>query len=130
MARRTPTPCRTRGCGAVVSDGTGYCPAHKGDSWALQRAGKTRKQRGYGRAWEKNRAQAMQRDRGLCVLCLAEGRVEPATDVDHIKARAHGGTDEPSNLQCLCKSHHRSKTGSERLYSGSSGSQKPPKSAG
>lgn len=47
----------------------------------------------------------------LCVLCLAEGRTTLATDVDHIVPRRQGGSDEASNLQPLCHSHHSQKTG-------------------
>ncbi|RWT91976.1 HNH endonuclease, partial [Raoultella ornithinolytica] len=35
--------------------------------------------------------------------------------VDHIKAKAHGGTDDDSNLESLCWPCHRTKTGRERL---------------
>lgn len=49
----------------------------------------------------------------LCVLCLAEGRTTLATDVDHIVPRREGGSDEASNLQSLCHSHHSQKTGRE-----------------
>lgn len=49
----------------------------------------------------------------LCVLCLAEGRTTLATDVDHIVPRRQGGSDEASNLQPLCHSHHSQKTGRE-----------------
>ena len=34
----------------------------------------------------------------------------PATDVDHIKEVANGGSSEYDNLQSLCKFHHRLKT--------------------
>lgn len=113
MPPRTPTPCRTRGCRALVSDRSGYCESHKSESWARQRAKPGRKI--YGAAWRKQRAAALRRDRGLCVLCLAEGRAVPATEVDHIIAVEHGGTDALSNLQSICTPHHRSKTASERL---------------
>lgn len=53
------------------------------------------------------------RSNPLCVLCLAEGRTTVATDVDHIVPRRQGGSDEESNLQPLCHSHHSQKTGRE-----------------
>ncbi|WP_345945876.1 HNH endonuclease [Psychrobacter sp. Ps4] len=37
----------------------------------------------------------------------------PATDVDHIINKAKGGSDEPSNLQSLCRKCHLSKTANE-----------------
>ena len=46
----------------------------------------------------------------LCVMCQADGRVEPATVVDHIKP--HRGDSamfwDRSNWQSLCKRHHDS----------------------
>ena len=51
----------------------------------------------------------------LCVMCLEDGRVEPATVVDHIKR--HGGNEamffDSDNLQSLCSSHHNSVKQSE-----------------
>ncbi|WP_196245106.1 HNH endonuclease, partial [Xenorhabdus bovienii] len=35
--------------------------------------------------------------------------------VDHIKPKAHGGTDALTNLILLCWSCHRAKTATERL---------------
>lgn len=37
-------------------------------------------------------------DEPLCRECRKAGRIVPATDVDHIVARADGGTDDRSNL--------------------------------
>ncbi|WP_139238733.1 HNH endonuclease, partial [Yersinia ruckeri] len=34
---------------------------------------------------------------------------------DHIIPKAHGGTDDPSNLELLCWPHHRKKTAIERI---------------
>jgi 5-methylcytosine-specific restriction protein A len=38
-----------------------------------------------------------------------------ATHVDHIKPKAHGGTDDDDNLESLCAACHRAKTATERL---------------
>lgn len=49
----------------------------------------------------------------LCVACLARGRVELATQVDHMQALAHGGTESRDpfhNRQGLCDECHKSKT--------------------
>jgi 5-methylcytosine-specific restriction protein A len=46
----------------------------------------------------------------LCVLCLALGKLSPATDLDHIIALVNGGTNADSNYQCLCKACHQDKT--------------------
>ncbi|MFW4112699.1 HNH endonuclease, partial [Klebsiella pneumoniae] len=43
------------------------------------------------------------------------GRAVAAKTVDHIKAKAHGGTDDDSNLESICYACHKSKTAVERL---------------
>lgn len=73
----------------------------------------SRHARGYGKAWDRLRRQALQRDKGLCLHCKTEGRFIPATDVDHIVRKADGGTDALGNLQSLCRAHHQAKTRGE-----------------
>jgi hypothetical protein len=46
-------------------------------------------------------------------MCQRAGRVTVATDCDHIRALADGGTDAPDNLQALCKRCHGIKTAQE-----------------
>lgn len=75
-------------------------------AWSRQ----SRHERGYGSAWDKIRAQALKRDRHLCIPCMAGGRPTPATQVDHIKPKAKGGTDDLSNLQSICDECHAEKT--------------------
>lgn len=65
--------------------------------------------RGYGSAWQKLR-RAVLADEPLCRACAAAGRTVAAADVDHIMARARGGTDERANLQPLCHACHSAKT--------------------
>lgn len=113
MPARTPTPCRVRGCTALVSDRSGYCENHKSESWSRYRKQKLTSKNPYGAKWRRQRDAAMRRDRGLCVLCLADGRVVSATDVDHITPLAHGGAESLDNLQCLCTPCHRHKTARE-----------------
>ncbi|MCI9500189.1 MAG: HNH endonuclease [Enterobacter hormaechei subsp. steigerwaltii] len=115
MPARTPTPCRVRGCHALVSDRSGYCEAHKSAGWSRYRNAKKNGLNPYGAKWQKLRTAALQRDRGLCMLCLADGRAVPANEVDHIIALAHGGTDVLDNLQSLCTPCHRHKTARERM---------------
>lgn len=50
------------------------------------------------------------RDGYLCQPCRKAGRVRLATQVDHIKAKVHGGTDDDRNLQSICKPCHDAKT--------------------
>ena len=68
--------------------------------------------RGYGRRWEKIRTLHLARE-PLCRACKAEGQDTAATDVDHIKPKRAGGTDQEENLQSLCIYHHARKTASE-----------------
>ena len=46
----------------------------------------------------------------LCVACEAKGLIARATEVDHIQPLHKGGTDEPDNLQGLCRDCHADKT--------------------
>ncbi|MGR3512740.1 MAG: HNH endonuclease [Paracoccaceae bacterium] len=61
-------------------------------------------------AWKKRRVAIRKRDKGLCQECLRNGRYTPGRDVDHIKPRFKGGSDDPSNLQLLCVDCHTAKT--------------------
>lgn len=56
------------------------------------------------KSWERQiprglRLMILERDRRQCQDCLSE---EDLT-IDHIRARSRGGTDDPSNLQVLCR---------------------------
>lgn len=111
-------PCREFGCRNLVKSRSqqGYCDAHaeKRSNWnkRIDRSGSTT-DRGYGHAWRKLRERILKRDNYLCVKCRAAGRLVEATDVDHIKAKTHGGTDDESNLQSLCAPCHKEKTAKE-----------------
>lgn len=69
--------------------------------------------RGYGWTWQKRRARWL-RAHPLCAICQANGRVTAATELDHIKPKAHGGTDADDNLQGLCAECHARKSMSDR----------------
>jgi 5-methylcytosine-specific restriction protein A len=56
----------------------------------------------------------MTRDAGLCQPCQAAGRVTIAAQVDHIVPKARGGTDDPGNLQAICRQCHQAKTDREK----------------
>lgn len=58
---------------------------------------------GYGRTWQRLRLMVL-REEPLCPCG------KPATEVDHILAKAKGGDDSRENLQGLCKSCHSRKT--------------------
>lgn len=70
----------------------------------------SRHARGYGTAWDKLRKTILERDKHLCQPCLGQGRFTAASQVDHIKPKAKGGTDDPDNLQAICGPCHDDKT--------------------
>jgi len=84
----------------------------------------SRQERGYGAKWEKLRLQILARDQYLCQQCDREGRLTGlvtgnprhprAANVDHITPKAQGGTDDPDNLESLCRTCHNAKTASEQ----------------
>lgn len=55
----------------------------------------------------------LERDSYLCQPCRARDKLTEATEVDHIKPKAHGGTDDIGNLQAICNRCHRAKTAQE-----------------
>lgn len=66
-------------------------------------------QRGYDSRWNKARRTFLQAN-PLCIGCLAVGRTEPATVVDHVDPH-HGDPDkfwDTSMWQACCKWHHDS----------------------
>ncbi|MCI4653114.1 MAG: HNH endonuclease [Sphingomonas aquatilis] len=66
-----------------------------------------------GRAGQRDRA-AVLADEPLCRRCLANGRTEPSTVVDHIIRLADGGSDERGNKQGLCTPCHDAKSAEEQ----------------
>jgi 5-methylcytosine-specific restriction protein A len=67
-----------------------------------------------GRPWRRLREQILVRDKYLCQLCRAAGRLREATEVDHMIPLSKEGTDKPSNLQSLCNECHERKSKAER----------------
>ena len=113
--RMPATPCRAIGCPNLVTSRLmrGYCDDHADQrhGWAKTQAIKgNTTQRGYGYAWQKLRQTIFERDGYLCQVCKRAGRITPATEIDHIKNKASGGTDESDNLQAICKTCHKIKT--------------------
>lgn len=138
MPVSAPRPCRHSGCGKLVGDGSGYCPAHQSDrkhgQFGDSRRG-SRHERGYGSEWDKIRKLIMVRDDGLCQPCMRANRITVATQVDHVinKAEwkiAHGsltGVDAQTNLQAICGDCHKTKTQSESTQARRGrGGKKPP----
>ena len=69
----------------------------------------SRHERGYGKEWSRLRIQVMQRDRGLCQCdqCKQAKRLTVAHEVDHIKPKAQGGTDDMANLRAVSHECHK-----------------------
>lgn len=88
--------------------GRARCPNHERQR---ERARGSAHQRGYDARWRAYRKKYLE-EHPLCVLCQAEGRVEPSTVVDHIKA--HKGDEalfwDPTNYRAVCKRHHDQRT--------------------
>ena len=99
MPPRPLKVCRHAGCHELTRDPSGVLPEAQGRGGSAgeeveaeqdsQRESAYR--RGYGARWRKLRAQILM-DEPLCRECRKAGRIVPATDVDHIVARADGGT--------------------------------------
>ena len=70
-------------------------------------------QRLRGRRWLTLRAQVLSAE-PRCSICLQQGRLRAATEVDHIVPLHQGGGDERSNLQPLCHDCHADKSAAER----------------
>lgn len=73
----------------------------------------SRHKRGYGTVWDKLRIIVLRRDNGLCQCPDCQGgkvRLLPAHEVDHIKPKAEGGTDDMSNLRAVNRDCHKKLT--------------------
>lgn len=107
MPRRSKIPCLFPGCPRLIEPGTGgYCDDHKKPE---QDHRKSAAARGYGARWRRIRAMFLARH-PICSdrygVHSREGRVEPATDVHHKKAKRNGGRDSFDNLEAMCHSCH------------------------
>lgn len=118
---RTSKPCRK--CRkALTRCPSGYCdvckPAEESNWTGWQKQRGNRHERGYGNDWDKLRLVILERDEGLCQICIKEDVITRATHIDHIVPKAKGGTNAHSNLQALCKRCHDRKTATERGQGG------------
>ncbi|WP_147198539.1 HNH endonuclease [Pantoea sp. CCBC3-3-1] len=118
MPSAIPRSCRKLGCPKTTTDRAGYCDDHRNEGWQQHQRGQSRHQRGYGSKWDIIRARILKRDRHICQQCIKGGKPVPASTVDHIKPKAHGGTDDDCNLQSLCWPCHKAKTATERSRQG------------
>ena len=111
MPYKPRRPCRYPGCPDFCEEGQVFCKGHM--EWSSDRLRGGADARGYNAQWRKARALFL-RQHPLCVECRKEGKLTPATVVDHIIP--HRGDQrlfwDQSNWQSLCKRHHDKKTGS------------------
>lgn len=63
-----------------------------------------------GRPWRRKREAILVRDCGLCQPCKRKGLITAAVEVDHIRNKARGGTDDDANLESICSECHEAKT--------------------
>lgn len=64
--------------------------------------------------WHKLRRLVLERDKGLCQICLKKGEYEPAKHVDHIIPLHKKIDNRLKNLQSLCIDCHAAKTAAEK----------------
>ena len=109
MPKTPKRPCRYPGCPNLCEKGI-YCREHSDYSADRLRGGAAA--RGYDAHWRKARKVFLS-CHPLCVECLKNGVLIPATVVDHIVP--HRGDRElfwdEQNWQPLCKDCHDRKTG-------------------
>ncbi|GEO27037.1 hypothetical protein AAC03nite_28220 [Alicyclobacillus acidoterrestris] len=114
MPSKPMKPCSKPGCAALTRER--YCDDHKQDAWKYDTERKSSAQRGYDSRWRKARL-AYLKKHPLCVECEREGRLTPATVVDHIVP--HKGDKalfwDSANWQPMCKPHHDAKTAREDM---------------
>ena len=94
-------PCRVVGCAKLQPCATHPAPGR----WDGRGSSASR---GYGAAWQRVRREVLIRDGYRCRTCGAL-----AEQVDHVRPRAEGGSDDPSNLAAICRTCHASKSGGE-----------------
>ena len=100
MPMHAPRPCLGAGCRFTTLSPDGLCEAHRRSRDHRRGSAASR---GYGpqhRAW---RLAVLAKSDGLCVACLAVGRVTPARVADHVVPRSMGGGQfDLDNGQALC----------------------------
>ena len=110
MPQKPRRPCRYPGCPGFCEQGQVYCKKHM--AWSGDRLRGGADARGYNAEWRKARSLFL-KQHPLCVHCQAEGRITPATVVDHVLPH-RGDTRlfwDRTNWQALCKECHDRKTG-------------------
>ena len=109
MPQKPLRPCKHPGC-RVLTNRT-YCEAHQ--PVAEDRREPSSK-RGYNSRWRRESRRFLA-EHPFCAQCRREGRVTPATEVDHIIPHKGDGKLfwNQGNWQALCKGCHSKKTARE-----------------
>ncbi len=66
--------------------------------------------------WLQTVSRRLAEQQPFCPVCEAAGILRLATETDHKIPLEHGGEDNETNMQRLCKEHHREKTARDRGY--------------
>ena len=110
MPNKPKRPCRYPGCPGFCEQGQVFCKDHM--AWSGDRLRGGAEARGYDARWRSARTRYLS-SHPLCVECLKENKLTPATVVDHIIP--HRGDKklfwDENNWQPLCKGCHDRKTG-------------------
>ncbi len=115
MANAFARPCAYAGCRCFAVSGSSYCAQHlKQIKREKFRTTSSAYALGYTRQWSKA-SKAFLIEHPLCAECQRQGRVTPATEVDHIIP--HKGDKQlfwdQDNWQALCHRCHSRKTVTE-----------------
>jgi len=105
MPYKAKKPCAHNGCRELTA--SRFCDAH-----ANQEAKRynhhirnPESNKRYGRTWKQIRAAFLSAN-PLCVVCVRDGKLTPATLAHHRMKLSSGGTNDWSNLQALCSECH------------------------
>lgn len=113
MPRKPLKPCHYPGCPKLTEER--YCKKHQKEiDREYNKSSRPYKKLYNFSHWQRLRKHVLTKQ-PLCVICLKEKRITPATVVDHIKP--HKGDVklffDINNLQPLCKGCHDRKTAKE-----------------
>lgn len=124
MPTASLTPCIIPGCAALLIRGAGpRCVTHRREKERRREAWRPDRDRFYDtQRWRRFRKWFLARH-PLCEMdCAQQGRVTPATDVDHIKPLAEGGAPvDEANTRAACHSCHSRRTAMEQSALGRRG---------
>lgn len=114
MPSRPLKPCAHASCVRYAIPGESRCEQHKikpKTGWGV-RGGDGPPLPPWSQ-WRHIRTAVFRRDDYLCQVCKAQGIMRPGNEVDHIKPRSQGGTEDMKNLQTICRQCHAAKTQNE-----------------